>query len=164
MHRRQLLKSAGRLAMCAAAGRVGRAGALAKAKALPPGPFQPTWESIRDNYHAPAWFREAKFGIFIHWGLYSIPAHGNEWYARHMYTSDVRWHTEHYGAPAEFGYKDFIPLFKAEEYDPAAWASLFKQAGARYVMPVAEHHDGFAMWDSNLTEWRSEERSGRERV
>ena len=146
MQRRELLKSAGTLALCSAAGRLGRA-------AVPHGPFQPAWESIRDNYHPPAWFREAKFGIFIHWGLYSIPAHGNEWYARHMYTSDVRWHTEHYGAPDKFGYKDFIPLFKAEEYDPAAWASLFKQAGARYVMPVAEHHDGFAMWDSNLTEW-----------
>ena len=153
MRRRDLLKSGGALTLYAAAGQPGRAGVLAKAKPLPPGPFQPTWESIRDNYRPPAWFREAKFGIFIHWGLYSIPAHGNEWYSRHMYTSDVRWHTEHYGPPDKFGYKDFIPLFKAEKYDPAAWALLFKQAGARYVMPVAEHHDGFAMWDSDLTEW-----------
>ena len=117
------------------------------------GPFQPTWESLRDRYQAPAWFNQAKFGIFIHWGLYSIPARLNEWYIRHMYTSDVKWHTEHYGPPDKFGYKDFIPLFTVPKYDPTAWAKLFYQAGARYVVPVAEHHDGFAMWDSDLTPW-----------
>ena len=127
--------------------------AYATPKALPPGRFAPTWESLRDNYHVPAWFHEAKFGIFIHWGLYSIPAHHNEWYIRHMYTTDVAWHTEHYGAPDKFGYKDFIPLFRAEKYDPDAWAGLFAEAGARYVVPVAEHHDGFAMWNSDLTPW-----------
>ncbi|WP_420239593.1 alpha-L-fucosidase [Telmatobacter bradus] len=91
--------------------------------------------------------------FFIHWGLYSIPAHVNEWYIRHMYTTDVEWHTKHYGPPNQFGYKDFIPLFKAEKFDPHAWADLFAQSGARYVIPVAEHHDGFAMWDSDLTPW-----------
>ena len=127
--------------------------ALAKALPLPPGPVQPTWQSVADHYQVPDWFTQARFGIFIHWGLYSIPARINEWYAKHMYTSDVQWHTDHYGPPDKFGYKDFIPLFKADKYDPAAWAALFKAAGARYVMPVAEHHDGFAMWDSNLTQW-----------
>jgi alpha-L-fucosidase len=122
-------------------------------KPLPPGPFSPTWESLRDQYHTPKWFNQAKFGIFIHWGLYSIPARINEWYIRHMYTSDVEWHTAHYGPPDQFGYKDFIPLFKAEHYDPHAWADLFVRSGARYVIPVAEHHDGFAMWDSDLTPW-----------
>lgn len=122
---------------------------------IPPGPFAPTWESLRAGYRTPAWLRDAKFGIFIHWGLYSIPAHGSEWYPRHMYSSRgvIDWHREHFGSQDNFGYKDFIPLFKTERYDPAAWAKLFKQSGARYVVPVAEHHDGFAMYDSALTKW-----------
>ncbi len=70
-----------------------------------------------------------------------------------MYTSDAKWHTEHYGSPDKFGYKDFIPLFTAKKYDPAEWADLFTRAGAKYVVPVAEHHDGFAMWDSDITPW-----------
>ena len=131
----------------------GAADAYAKPRAMAPGPFEPTWESLRDHYSVPAWFNEAKFGIFIHWGLYSIPAHGNEWYERHMYTSDAKWHTEHYGSPDRFGYKDFIPLLTAKAYEPEAWAELFASAGARYVVPVAEHHDGFAMYDSDLTPW-----------
>ena len=132
---------------------VGSPDAYATPKPLPPGPFSPTWESLRDHYRVPAWFNHAKLGIFIHWGLYSIPAHNNEWYERHMYTTDAQWHTEHYGSPDKFGYKDFIPLFKAEEYDPHHWADLFARAGARYVVPVAEHHDGFAMYNSDLTPW-----------
>jgi len=162
MSRRRLLE-----AMCAASAAMlsstsaraldelspGGAGALALAKPMIAGPFQPTWESLRDNYRSPEWLGQAKFGIFIHWGLYSIPAHGNEWYAKHMYTSDAAWHTEHYGAPNTFGYKDFIPLFIARNFDPEAWAALFQEAGARYVVPVAEHHDGFAMWKSELTPW-----------
>ena len=131
----------------------GQPDAYAKPKQGLAGTFQPTWESLRDNYRVPEWFNEAKFGIFIHWGLYSIPARINEWYERHMYTTDAKWHTEHYGPPDKFGYKDFIPLFKAEHYHPAEWAQLFVEAGARYVVPVAEHHDGFAMYDSALTPW-----------
>ena len=127
--------------------------AYAKPKPDLTGPFQPTWESLRDHYSMPAWFNQAKFGIFIHWGLYSIPARINEWYIRHMYTSDVAWHTSHYGPPDKFGYKDFIPLFTVPNYRPDDWASLFAKAGARYVVPVAEHHDGFAMWNSDLTPW-----------
>lgn len=127
--------------------------AYAKARPMIAGPFQPTWESLRDNYHVPAWFNQAKFGIFIHWGLYSIPAHGNEWYIKHMYTTDSKWHTEHYGPPGKFGYKDFIPLFTVKKYEPNDWAQLFRQAGAKYVVPVAEHHDGFAMWNSDITPW-----------
>lgn len=127
--------------------------AYAVPKSLAPGSFSPTWESLRDRYRVPEWFNQARFGIFIHWGLYSIPARINEWYERHMYTTDVQWHTEHYGPPDKFGYKDFIPLFKAEKYDPHQWADLFANAGARYVVPVAEHHDGFAMWNSDLTPW-----------
>ncbi len=119
------------------------------------GPFEPNWDSLKKNYKVPQWFTDGKFGIFIHWGLYSIPAHHNEWYAKHMYSTPeiAQWHVEHYGPQDKFGYKDFIPLFKAEKYDPTAWAELFKQAGAKYVVPVAEHHDGFAMYDSDLTKW-----------
>lgn len=120
---------------------------------LPSGPFQPTWDSIKHHYKTPAWFEDAKFGIFIHWGLYAVPAYHNEWYARHMYGAFAQWHTEHFGPPDKFGYKDFIPLFKAERYEPDAWAALFRKSGARYVVPVAEHHDGFAMYDSRLTRW-----------
>jgi alpha-L-fucosidase len=119
--------------------------------ALPPGPFQANWDSIRQNYRPPAWFADAKFGIFLHWGLYSVPAHHNEWYEKHMYGSDLTWHTEHYGPPEKFGYKDFIPLFTADKFDPAAWADLFRRAGARLVMPTAQHHDNFALWDSAVT-------------
>jgi alpha-L-fucosidase len=127
--------------------------AYATPKPMVEGPYKPTWESLRDNYSAPAWFNEAKFGIFIHWGLYSIPARINEWYERHMYTTDVKWHRDRYGAPDKFGYKDFIPLFTTPKYDPVQWARLFAKAGAKYVVPVAEHHDGFAMWDSDITPW-----------
>jgi alpha-L-fucosidase len=131
----------------------GAADAYAKAKAIPAGPYHPTWESLRDNYHLPTWFNEAKFGIFIHWGLYSIPARLNEWYERHMYTTDSKWHTEHYGSPDKFGYKDFIPMFKTPNFHPDQWAQLFQRSGAKYVVPVAEHHDGFAMWNSDITPW-----------
>ncbi|MGE5326209.1 MAG: alpha-L-fucosidase [Deltaproteobacteria bacterium] len=119
------------------------------------GPFRADWESLK-NYDVPEWYKDAKFGIFIHWGVYSVPAFGNEWYPRNMYVEGSRENKHHlatYGPPDKFGYKDFIPLFKAEHYDPAAWAELFKKAGAKYVVPVAEHHDGFAMYASGLSDW-----------
>ncbi len=119
------------------------------------GPFRPDWDSLQ-KYETPDWFRDAKFGIFIHWGAYSVPAFGNEWYPRMMYRSgseESKHHIATYGAQDKFGYKDFIPMFKAEHYDPAAWAELFKKSGAKYVVPVAEHHDGFAMYDSGLSDW-----------
>ena len=119
------------------------------------GPFQPDWQSLA-NYQAPDWYRDAKFGIFIHWGLYSVPAYGNEWYPREMYlegSSINKHHVATYGLLTQFGYKDFIPMFKAEHFDPQAWAKLFKDSGARYVVPVFEHHDGFAIYDSDLSDW-----------
>lgn len=126
-----------------------------KARPAPPGPFEPTWASLKAHYRVPAWFRNAKFGLFIHWGLYSVPAAQSEWYPRHMYRTPgvVKLHAERYGAQDKFGYKDFIPMFRAERFDPDAWAALFAASGARYVIPVAEHHDGFAMYDSALTRW-----------
>jgi alpha-L-fucosidase len=119
------------------------------------GNYEPTWESLRD-YQVPDWYLDAKFGIFIHWGAYSVPAFGNEWYPRNMYlegSPEFEHHVRTYGPHSQFGYKDFIPLFKAEKYDPDAWAELFERAGAKYVVPVAEHHDGFAMYDCSLSEW-----------
>ena len=119
------------------------------------GPFRPDWESLQ-KYETPEWYRDAKFGIFIHWGTYSVPAFGSEWYPRMMYvegSSEYKHHIQTYGPQDKFGYKDFIPNFKAENFDPAAWAELFKKAGAKYVVPVAEHHDGFAMYDSALSDW-----------
>jgi alpha-L-fucosidase len=119
------------------------------------GPFRPDWESLQ-KYEAPEWYKDAKFGIFIHWGAYSVPAFGNEWYPRNMYrdgSEEYKHHIATYGPQDKFGYKDFLPMFKAEKFDPAAWAELFKKAGAKYVVPVAEHHDGFAMYDSGLSDW-----------
>lgn len=118
---------------------------------LPTGPYQPTWESLKQNYRVPAWFYEAKFGLFMHWGLYAVPAHHNEWYEKHMYAGDRAWHQEHWGPQDKFGYKDFIPLFTAERFNADDWARLFKKSGARFVVPTAQHHDNFALWDSQLT-------------
>ena len=119
------------------------------------GPFRPDWASLQ-NYHAPQWYEDAKFGIFIHWGLYSVPAFANEWYSRNMYQPDspeFKHHVAAYGPQSKFGYKDFIPMFKAERFEPQQWARLFRDAGAKYVVPVAEHHDGFPMYASELTDW-----------
>lgn len=119
------------------------------------GPFHPDWESLT-TYQVPEWYKDAKFGIFVHWGVYSVPAFGSEWYPRNMYiagTDEYKHHIATYGPLTQFGYKEFIPMFKAEHYDPKAWARLFKDSGARYVVPVFEHHDGFAMYDSNLSDW-----------
>lgn len=126
-----------------------------RAAEIPNGPFKPTWESIKENYKTPQWFIDGKFGIFMHWGVYSVPAHFSEWYPRHMYNNPdvVKYHAEKYGAQDKFGYKDFIPMFTCEKYNPDDWAALFKESGARYVIPTAEHHDGFALYDSDLTKW-----------
>ncbi|UKE72238.1 alpha-L-fucosidase [Xanthomonas graminis] len=122
------------------------------------GPFRPDWTSLK-HYRSPSWYDNAKFGIFIHWGVFSVPAFGNEWYSRNMYQPDAKdsqdyaHHREKYGPQSSFGYKDLIPLFTAPKFDPQGWATLFREAGARYVVPVAEHHDGFAMYDSQLSDW-----------
>ncbi len=121
------------------------------------GRYKDTWESLQ-QYKVPDWYQKARFGIFIHWGVYSVPAFDSEWYSRHMYmqgTNVYEHHVKTYGEPKDFGYKDFIPLFRAEKFDPHAWAKLFAEAGAEYVMPVAEHHDGFQMYESELSEWNA---------
>lgn len=124
------------------------------------GPFSDDWHSL-SAYNVPEWYRSAKFGIFIHWGVFSVPAFSNEWYSRNMYEKDRPEYIHHmktYGSPAQFGYKDFIPMFKAERFDPKEWAELFKDSGAKYVVPVAEHHDGFQMYKSDISHWNSYEK------
>lgn len=123
------------------------------------GPFTDSWDSLQ-HYQVPDWYRKAKFGIFIHWGVYSVPAFGSEWYPRNMYiqgSPEFNHHVKTYGTHDKFGYKDFIPMFDAPKFDPDAWADLFQKAGAKYVVPVAEHHDGFQMYKSRISHWNAYE-------
>lgn len=121
------------------------------------GKFKDTWDSLA-QYTVPQWYKDAKFGIFIHWGIYSVPAFSNEWYSRNMYiqgSDEYEHHIKTYGKHKDFGYKDFIPMFKAENFDPDEWAKVFKDSGAQYVVPVAEHHDGFQMYKSDISHWNA---------
>ncbi|WP_022902391.1 alpha-L-fucosidase [Curtobacterium sp. B8] len=139
--------------------------ALAAVRAvIAAGPYDATWESLQ-RYTPPRWYQDAKFGVFLHWGVYSVPAFRNEWYSRDMYregTPEFEHHVATYGPQSGFGYKDFIPSFTMERFDPHAWAALFRRAGAQFVVPVAEHHDGFAMYDTDRSRW-SAARMGPER-
>jgi len=119
--------------------------------------YEPTWNSL-GRHQIPEWFKDAKFGIYTHWGGYSVPAKGpnGSWYPHNMYkkgTEQYNYHVANYGEPSKFGYKDIIALFKAEKFDADEWAELFQKAGAKFAGPVAEHHDGFSMWNSALTSW-----------
>jgi alpha-L-fucosidase len=119
--------------------------------------YQPTWESLK-KYQCPEWFKDAKFGIFIHWGVYAVPAFASEWYPREMYQKNSKeylHHIERYGPQNKFGYKDFIPMFTAEKFNADQWIDIFKKSGAKYVVPVAEHHDGFAMYKTALSKWNA---------
>ena len=119
--------------------------------------FEETWESLT-THEFPEWFKDAKFGIYAHFGVYCVPAYGNEWYPKRMYDKDSHYqkhHIETYGALSKFGYKDFIPMFKGEKFDAEEWAELYKNSGAKFAGPVAEHHDGFSMWDSKVNRWNA---------
>lgn len=121
------------------------------------GPYRADWDSL-SAFEVPKWYKNAKFGIFLHFGVYSVPAFSSEWYPRNMYIKGSREYEHHlrtYGAQKDFGYKDFIPMFKAEKFDPERWAELFARAGARYVVPVAEHHDGFQMYRSDVSHFNA---------
>ena len=121
------------------------------------GKYKADWASL-SGHKTPSWYYEGKFGVFIHWGIYSVPGYGNEWYPRSMYdknSPEFEYHRRTYGDQKEFGYKDFIPLFTAERFDADEWVSLFKEAGARFVTPVCEHHDGFAMYDTAFNRWNA---------
>ena len=133
------------------------------------GRFKADFDSLK-QYKVPDWYQDAKFGIFIHYGIFSVPAINDCWYAYwmyrnredlpdvlkdHPYAATRAHHLKCYGPTDRFGYKDLIPLFKAEHFDAAGWVKMFKQAGARYVVPVAEFHDLFPMYDSSLTSWNA---------
>ena len=127
--------------------------------------YKPDWESLK-KHTVPEWFRDAKFGIYTHWGPVTVGAEdgpgGVQWYGRNMYMTNsptFEYHRKRFGDQHKVGYKDIVPLFKAEKFDAEAWAELFAAAGAKFAGPVVIHHDNFAMWDSALTEWDSMDKS-----
>ena len=123
-------------------------------------PYQPTWNSLR-NHSTPQWLKDGKFGIYTHWGIYSVPAQGPNAtkYVVGLYNNpegpERKYHEATYGPLEKFGYKEFIPMFTGEKFNADEWAELFMKAGARFAGPVAEHHDGFAMWDTKFSEWNA---------
>ena len=138
--------------------------------------YQPTFESLEKVNPVPEWFKDAKFGIYFHWGVFSIPAYANEWYPRNMYftgSNENKHHVATYGSIEEWPYNKFItgakdkqgnwvqfvPKLKSEggKFDPDEWAQLFADAGAKFAGPVAEHHDGFSMWASKVNPWNSKD-------
>lgn len=120
--------------------------------------YEPNFESLSQHEAAPEWFQDAKLGMYFHWGPYSVPAYGSAWYPCNMYIkgSNVnKFHEKNFGPIGEFGYEDFIPMFTAEHFDAEDWAELFQMTGAKFAGPVAQHHDGFAMWDSEVNPWNA---------
>ncbi|MET9000158.1 alpha-L-fucosidase [Amycolatopsis sp. NPDC004169] len=139
-----------------------------------PSSYTPSWASVDQHPPAPEWFQDAKFGIYYHWGVFSVPAYGNEWYPRNMYidgSNENNHHKQVFGDPSAWPYQNFIngardkagnwvqfaPKLKSAggNFDPAEWAQLFADAGAKFAGPVAEHHDGYSMWNSSANEWNS---------
>jgi len=123
---------------------------------IAPGPFQGTRESLA-HYEVPAWFRDAKFGIWAHWGPQSA-AEAGDWYARNLYMQGSRqynYHVAHYGHPSKFGFKDIIPTWTASDFDPEYLVGLYKKAGAKYFVSMGVHHDNFDLWDSKHTRWNA---------
>lgn len=132
--------------------------------------YKADWNSLK-NYEVPEWYEDAKLGFWVHWGVYSVPAfkgdHASEWYGRWMYNHKGQsmrndqglathlHHKEKYGDPSEFGYKDFIPMFKAEKFNGEQWADLFVEGGAKFFTMMAAHHDSFCLWDTKLSKWNS---------
>jgi alpha-L-fucosidase len=132
--------------------------------------FEPTFESFKQNYKCPDWFRDAKFGIWAHWGPQAVPRQG-DWYAKNLYDFDrydkytktytgkpqkqALYHLDHYGHPSKFGYKDIIPLWKAERFNPEQLMALYKRVGAKYFVSMATHHDNFFLWNSKIHRWNS---------
>lgn len=120
------------------------------------GKFEPTWESL-SQYEVPEWFKNAKFGIWAHWGPQCQPGQG-DWYARSMYNEgsrEYKWHVENYGHPSKFGFKDVINLWKADKWDPEKLVALYKRTGAQYFFAMANHHDNLDMWNSKYQPWNT---------
>jgi len=121
------------------------------------GPFQPNWESLAKNYHAPEWFRDAKFGIWAHWSAQCVPEQG-DWYARNMYIQGTRqydYHVAHYGHPSQFGFMELDHLWTAANWNPEKLMALYQRAGAKYFVALANHHDNFDAYDSKYQPWNS---------
>jgi len=120
--------------------------------------YEPNWESLSNYDETPEWFKDAKFGIYAHWGVLSVPAYANDWYPRNMHiegTDEYNHHVQSYGEPSKFGYHDFVPMFKAENFNADVWADLFEKSGAKFAGVVAEHHDGWSNWGSKINPWNS---------
>ena len=120
------------------------------------GPYHADWDNLA-AHPIPAWYRQKRLGIFLHWGVFSVPAY-HDWYARNMYiqgSEEYEHHLKHWGPHKDFGWKDFVPLWTMQDFDPDAWVALFKEAGADYIVPVAEHHDGFQNYKSDLSHWNA---------
>ncbi len=130
--------------------------------------YQANWESLSKHNAAPEWFADAKLGIYFHWGVFSVPAFGSEWYPFYMHRpGDNRIKSHHiktYGNLSEFGYHDFVPMFGGEKFDAENWAQLFKETGAKFAGPSAQHHDGFAMWNSEVNPWNAADRGPKKDV
>ncbi len=122
--------------------------------------YEPTWESL-NRHEIPQWLVDAKLGLYAHWGVYSVPAFRTEWYGRLMYDTQTRGdavfkhHIKTYGEQSKFGYKDFVPRFKAEKFDADEWARIFRSSGAKYIGITIVHHDGFCLWDTKFNRWNS---------
>ncbi|MGW5430000.1 alpha-L-fucosidase [Streptomyces sp. NPDC004059] len=170
LNRRQFLSAA----TCVAAAAIAGGGLGAGVAQAAPSTYTPDWTSVDQHPPAPEWFQDAKFGIYFHWGVFSVPAYDNEWYPRNMYIAGSAANQHHvatYGDPSVWPYHNFIngakdlagntvqfaPKLKSAggNFDPDEWAQLFTDAGARFAGPVAEHHDGFSMWNSQVNEWNS---------
>ncbi len=124
---------------------------------IAPGPFTADWQSFEDQYQMPEWFKDAKFGIWAHWSAQCVPEQG-DWYARHMYVQGHRqynYHVQHYGHPSEFGFMELDNLWKADKWDPEKLMALFKKAGAKYFVTLANHHDNFDNYNSKYHAWNS---------
>lgn len=120
------------------------------------GKFLPTWESL-SQYETPEWFRNAKFGIWAHWGPQCVEGSG-DWMARELYmegSKAYKWHIERYGHPSEFGFKDILPIFKAEHWNADSLVQFYKEVGAQYFFALGNHHDNFDLWDSKYQRWNS---------
>jgi alpha-L-fucosidase len=171
LSRRRLLAAVGLAGVATATGLSRMQLALATAG---PQSYTAAWSSVDQHPPAPEWFQDAKFGIYYHWGVYSVPAYASEWYPRNMYNSGSGENNHHksvYGDPSVWPYHNFIngapdkagnwvqfaPKLKSAggNWDPTEWAQLFADAGAKFAGPVAEHHDGFSMWNSQVNEWNS---------
>src|ERR1022692_2939016 len=135
---------------------MGRASAWQKSRSIAPGPFQPTWDSLK-QYQAPDWFRDAKFGIWAHWTAQCVPEQG-DWYARQMYRQgqpQYDYHVAHYGHPSRFGFMQIDHLWKAEAWEPEELMQLYVKAGAKYFVSLANHHDNFDCFDSAHHPWNA---------